>query len=726
MSKNIFPWVKPLGLSSSNFSDKPEGVDALVWGLKNNIISPDEYLDWATQFYQLPAIKPEFFSMAVDFTLLEKYANLYDWYAYCYPIYHWEGTLFVACLAPPKVKINGKVCYVIAPFHALESAWQKHDNAKPGVAMATEQLPIIPEAPSAQSPAPEMTATQVLQDKPQTPVETPQLNADLGLKDIDPTREQKFENAPPVQKTPSTEVQPQTIPDSPKVESTPKSVIESPEVKVQSQPTPELPKVEEPAQPVAEPVEVKAAAAPKANAVREQTQPVADTTGLDFGDLKKEMGVNEDQPEATSSNEEPMEPSEEVGVLDFSSMGSQALGEESANEPEQEVTQTKFDNDINNLTSATQTMHVHNHTMTATKHNTETPSLPFEEVTIKGISLEGEKTEIEKTPEEKTKVSPAAEQAQKLAEVMEQKQVEAKPLAPNVIIPPPPQPEQVKQELVKPAEAPQVFQDENSIPSLDDLKQHATINPAQAPGLDESDINLEQENKHLGQDEDAEGDIDDYTPVPILTKAQVEAQERRKKEAHIKEQAAEKSRLSENTITDHAQPILIPADNLISETDLQMAVNLDEATNLKHVIAHIFSHLKKDYQKLMWVEMKSEGQYFIQYVMGDWKITELAWKMHVNISNPNIFRVAHHSGFPYHGEINPNPYNDKYFEWWNRGKTPNFCTIFPVQHNDQIIGFISCFEKGDEFDDVGSLKKVENLITICKKTLQKFAPSKAA
>ncbi len=635
MSKNIFPWVKPLGLSSSNFADKPEGANSLVWGLKNNIINPEEYLQWATEYFQLPAIKAEFFSFALDFNLIEKYSNLYDWHAYCYPIYQWENQLFIACLEPPTTSISMNTCFVIAPFHALESAWQKNENSRPGAPKATEQVPII-ETPAAIESEPSLAATEV------ATVDTP----------------------PP--------------PPAPSIETSSVERVneKSPEAEV-----PQSPPIE--------------------------------AVGLDFGDLKMEMGVEDiDQPE--SEPKDVKKTDHEVGDLDFSTM-EQSFPDSTEDTPEgaaeaeadpipqdevvaEEITHTKVDEGLGNLTSATQTMHASQYTAASAEPASENPPLPFDNLTIDGISLEGEQTQIDEPELEKTKVDPTAEQ-HKVAAANSNK----------VITPPPPTPMAAPSPAVAQSED-KKFNDENSIPSLDDLKQHQTENPQQAPGLEEENPDFD----------------DDYTPVPVLTKAQQEAQQRRKQEALAKEQKVEKSRISENTITDHSQPILIPAENLISDSEIKEASNMDNASSIKHVIAHIFGHLRRDYAKLMWLELDKDDRYFSQYVFGDWKITELAWKMHVNITNPNMFRVAFKSGHPFHGVISSNPYNEKYFEWWCRGKTPDFATIYPVTINETIIGFVAAFGKGSEFDEVGSLKKVENLITICKKSLAKFTSAKAA
>ena len=669
-----------MGLSSSDFSKKPEGVDALVWGLKNRVINEQDYVNWASDFYQIPAIKPEFFSMAVDFTLVEKYANVFDWTPHCYPIYKWEDTLFVACLEPPKNGINLKSCFVIAPFTPLESAWQKNQNSNVGIPQPTESLPVV-----------EMPKTEPAQEP--IPVEA---------------------------------AQPEPVVD----EQTTEKIVPPQELKQPEQPEVIVPPA--PAQePVAEQVPVQEAAAPAEEASPAQEEkphepmPTADVGGLDFGNLTQEMGISPDEVLAEEGPAEPQQ-NETVGELDFSAMdgaGGKAPEEAAQEQPAQEqpaheMTHTSIDGEgFNGLTSATQTMHANAGDLSPENH-TQTQAMAFDNLSIGDMALEGEATKIDPPQMDETKVNPSAPPIPDVKpQPVQTKQQAAEPVAKQK---PQPQPVEVpKQEVIVPAaEAPAPTDD--ALPSLDDLVAKKTENPQQAPGL---------ETPELTTDEVAVPNaafVDDYTPVPVITKAQQEAQAKRKIEAQQQKVKSLDANMGENTITDHSQPVHTPPENEITDADLQKSDELETSDSMKLVVAHLFGHLMRDYKKLMWIELGEEGHYFPKYVLGDWKVITLAWKMHINITNPNMFRIAYKSGLPFHGEVQANPHNEKYFEWWTRGKSPNFVTIFPVVIDERLVGFITGFDKNTEFDEVGSLKKIENLISICKKSFQKFSAQKAA
>ena len=122
-------WIKYLDIDKDQLqSAAPEGEDLLVWSLKNNHVDETAYTRWASEYFKVPAIKAEFFSMAIDFSLVKKYQNIYTWNSYLYPIYQWENTLYIACLQPFNLPTDLNICFVISPITALESAWEKHSS----------------------------------------------------------------------------------------------------------------------------------------------------------------------------------------------------------------------------------------------------------------------------------------------------------------------------------------------------------------------------------------------------------------------------------------------------------------------------------------------------------------------------------------------------------------------------------------------------------------------
>ncbi len=562
MSNANFPWLKALGHTIDDFKAMPEGEDILLWGLKNKIVNETNYLEWASSFYSVPLIKPEFFSMAVDFTLLAKYPELYQWSAQCYPVYEWEDTLFIACISPPNQSISKKTCLVMAPLEPLEKAWLKNLDAKGSA--------VVPSyAPGNTVITTQMSEASMVQTE--EPVETP----------------------------------------------------------------------------------------------KEQS-PRESVTTVDFSSLVDDA---EASPEPTVN-----------------------LGQESPFEKHQDMTPEA---------SAVEGF----------------IKEPLNEIDFSAPTLEGDQQPI--VSDDKTAVT-----ATSAASVPIEKEADS-PDKPEVIALGPSEekqgtpsaPDSIQEPAVEPATSASASSTDDVLPPLDDLKALQVEDPQSAPGL-EPPVAEQEEVSTV-----AESFADDYTPVPIVTKEQQEAQERRRQEALQKKISAKQT---ESTITDHAQPIHTPPENQITAEDFKAAETIENADTMKLVIAHLFSHLKRDYKQLMWVEKNNESLFFPKYVYGPWNMTSLAWRMHVNINNPNIFRIAFKSESPFHGVVYINPYNEKYFEWWNEGVCPDYATVYPIIIDEKIIGFITGFNKNEQFDEVASLKKIENLVALCKKNMESLQGSKAA
>ena len=353
MSEIMPPWVEPLGLHQDSFSSMPEGADALLWGFEKGVIGEEEYVNWASSFYKLPVLKPEFWAQLWEPSLIQQSMEIHPWEAHCFPIYRWEGLLFVACLKPQELKkenLKEKVCFVITPFSQLEKAW-----------------------------------------KASTPIN------------------------------------------------------------------------------------------------ERETQPQGDP----------------------------------LGGVDFSAV-------------------VEVDDDLTPIPQA------------------EPPP---------------ERMEVVQAPQ-------------------------------------PPSPQTQAQEV-----------------TLQEMDQ------AQDPKVLKS---------------------------------------------------------------------------------------------IKELVAYMFGHLKSDYKKMMWLEVDSKGAFFPQYIFGDWSIMASAWETPIDLTHPNIFKVAFQSRLPFHGEIHGNPSNNAYWKGWTGGQQPSFASIFPLLVGEELMGFMACFEPAQGFDERGSLKKLENLVSLCQKSWPHPEVSKAA
>ena len=813
--KKTYLWIEALGLSSSNFDKLPVGEDPLVWGLKNMIINEEEYLKWATETYKLPAIKAEFFSMAVDFSLMAKYPEIYEWNAYCYPIYMWENVIYVACLKPHEFQSNQKICQVIAPFHPLESAWQKYQNSLPGVNTNEETIeevslsaenPLMTEEPKADSSS--VLQEAAVEAQPLQSTETPSAPEAPTVEPIveaQPAQQEVKTEVPPVQQEPQIE--------TPKVEN-----IEAAPVVAEATPTTEENASDKPlmgehqqmdteptSDPVQEPpLEAKAPdsekPAPAEISINDTDAPEVDYNSIAGIDFSNVMDDSAESPTADKKEEAP-----------------------EATKDASEITHTEIHKDDSPVRTATETIHLHSDDATYQA----LPNMDFGDVGIENLNLEGDpentkETVLEETKEtvlEETKESqininvPPPIATESGNPITSEVKIEAAPEVPS--IPEAPAPVEMKSET------------EPGLPSLDDLlAENKGEAPKPAPGLEkhpelkipeskEEDVVLNTvsaRSEAVTQETDIQPEVpappslgtpdlpdlsnldpnsapavaetpaapetpeipavpeapvaidtpeiptapevaaeapaattsdlpvlvnteeqaneevfdDDKTPPPTISYPIIKNPLPSDQTTSEEPITAEQPYNDGNTMSGAAIPIMIPDINKIADGDFAAVSDVEKAGNQKGVVTHFFSHLKRDYQKLMWVEKSGPDQYVPKYVYGDWKMSEVSWKMPVNLTHPNIFRIPFQSGQPFHGKIYDNPYNSKYIELWCRGRKPKFITIYPISINEEIISFVVGFEKNDDFDSVGSLKKIENLISICKKAFEKNLPAKAA
>ncbi len=388
--------------------------------------------------------------------------------------------------------------------------------------------------------------------------------------------------------------------------------------------------------------------------------------------------------------------------LDFSTLtsGLDSLKPSSSEEQKPETSTVENTQTVSgafqNRTTATSTLHVHAHQKAKKDDDEDIPltDLAFENLSIDQFSLEGdpvvkkETKASENNPNKKPQPVPAA--------------VAKKPT----------------QEL--------------GLPSLDDLVELRQEDQPQKPAKPQSFSEPKDEHTELSTVDEESHSLsqslvsetvdqnDDYTPLPFIVKSD---QQQNSKVTTAPSFSDPETK--ENTQTDHGLPSFVPAGQLISSEDLMSAKEINLCKDTKSIMSFIFNHLKNDYKKLMWIEAHSDGQFYPQYVFGPWHMTTEAWKKPINIDSANIFRIAHLSNLPYHGEIHDNPFNDSYYKLWTRNQKPDFATVAPAYYEDISYGFIVGFSKGPEFEPIGTLKKIENLLSICKNQMIQ-SPNKIA
>ena len=190
---------------------------------------------------------------------------------------------------------------------------------------------------------------------------------------------------------------------------------------------------------------------------------------------------------------------------------------------------------------------------------------------------------------------------------------------------------------------------------------------------------------------------------------------RAEKDKVVKKEIIKKVAMKKETkIPDVSVQTLSGSKFFITDKDLFGATDINKCTGLRQVMSYIFYYLKEDYKKLMLVEYVAHDRYLPRLVYGDWQITDMAWEIPVNITDPNIFRIVYNSKHPFHGTIVDNDVNKKYYQWWTNNKRPDFATVYPFYYDQFLYGFLVCFDRTAEFDQNITLKKIKNLLSLSK------------
>lgn len=187
-------WVEALNIDSEKLTtwsaEVPEGMPLLFWCMERGHVSPETYLNWARENYQLPVLDSNFFTQALDRQDLPVDRTNGPWTVACFPVGRWDGLTYVACVEPPREVPTGQYVFVLANPHDMTAAWNEQPSqasASPSSPNSTFDMPegmamktfkpfqlniddanlIVPATPSeTAAPKPEVKAKPVLEAEP--------------------------------------------------------------------------------------------------------------------------------------------------------------------------------------------------------------------------------------------------------------------------------------------------------------------------------------------------------------------------------------------------------------------------------------------------------------------------------------------------------------------------------------------------------------------------------
>ena len=129
-------------------------------------------------------------------------------------------------------------------------------------------------------------------------------------------------------------------------------------------------------------------------------------------------------------------------------------------------------------------------------------------------------------------------------------------------------------------------------------------------------------------------------------------------------------------------------------------------------------HILKDYyKKLMWAVRDQKGTVYPIASNSMWDFSEEAWNTPIDFKSPNPFRIAKFTAKPYHGEVYPNPINERFFQLWNNGKYPSVLTVVPVKMQGKVFAYFVGCEPALHFHPQNSLDIMQ---ATCDELIQTF------
>ncbi len=129
-------WAARFGISDREFAELQIHLagseDALRWCLLRGRIPLQDYMQWATETYDLPLLRDEFFSVPADPGCWDAVKSQFDWTSSFFPLAEWQGVLLIGCLEPPRFHfpLSSKHSLVVASPTSLESRFHEYEPAK--------------------------------------------------------------------------------------------------------------------------------------------------------------------------------------------------------------------------------------------------------------------------------------------------------------------------------------------------------------------------------------------------------------------------------------------------------------------------------------------------------------------------------------------------------------------------------------------------------------------
>ncbi|MBY0385230.1 hypothetical protein K2X05_08740 [bacterium] len=109
------------------FNVPKDSEHSLIEILRSGFINEDEYLQWASETYQLPVVTHDFFKTLNNYKLVLENPSPH-WSETFFPAAEWDNTLFIVCLEPQQIELSKPYNCILASLFRMETLWNKMEK----------------------------------------------------------------------------------------------------------------------------------------------------------------------------------------------------------------------------------------------------------------------------------------------------------------------------------------------------------------------------------------------------------------------------------------------------------------------------------------------------------------------------------------------------------------------------------------------------------------------
>lgn len=109
------------------FNVPKDSEHSLIEILRSGFINEDEYLQWASETYQIPVVNHDFFKTLNNYKLVLENPSPH-WNETFFPAAEWDGTLFIVCIEPKQIELSKPYSCILASLFRMETLWNKMEK----------------------------------------------------------------------------------------------------------------------------------------------------------------------------------------------------------------------------------------------------------------------------------------------------------------------------------------------------------------------------------------------------------------------------------------------------------------------------------------------------------------------------------------------------------------------------------------------------------------------